>query len=265
MSDALFQAEKDSIVLLGLLSRAYLQFDPPIPVPSEPAPTHFVGLNIFGCIIDNADGEVLALDRNMIHAGGSPVEHGEQRALRAAIARVLVKRPRGPATTVEEYYRNQMFMAKGSAGGDFLRLGATCYTTLEPCPMCASTLLVSRMKRVVFVLMDSKYGGAWPDLKARFYAADEAKYDALSIDGTQSKLCAKVSHLNQTLQAKAAALRQAGTRDTLLLDHCRDELGQALDLLRRSADADLGTAGEDRTRNAAVLHGLKRSCNLPQI
>src|SRR5438034_817301 len=123
MSDPLFKAEKDSIVLLGLLSQAYLQFDPPILVPSELAPTHFAGLNIFGCIIDNADGELLGLDRNTIHSDASPVQHGEQRTLRAAIARVLVKRPRGSMMAVEEYYRSQMFMAKGTITGDFLRCG----------------------------------------------------------------------------------------------------------------------------------------------
>ena len=92
---ALFRAERDALAFLGLLSSLYLRFDPPIS-PADAAaaqPTHFQGLNIHALIIDNADGEVLALEHNQIHAHQSPVEHAEQRALRMAIARIAAKRP----------------------------------------------------------------------------------------------------------------------------------------------------------------------------
>lgn len=68
----------------------------------------FSRLNIHALIIDNVDGEVLALEHNQIHAHQSPVEHAEQRALRMAIARIEIKRPRAAVTTVEAYYREQM-------------------------------------------------------------------------------------------------------------------------------------------------------------
>ena len=106
---ALFRAERDALAFLGLLSSLYLRFDPPIGGGDTAQPTHFQGLNIHALIIDNADGEVLALEHNQIHAHQSPVEHAEQRALRMAIARIGGKRPRAPATTVEDYYRTQMF------------------------------------------------------------------------------------------------------------------------------------------------------------
>jgi hypothetical protein len=106
---ALFRAERDALAFLGLLSSLYLRFDPPISRGDggTAQPTHFQGLNIHALIVENADGEVLALEHNQIHAHQSPVEHAEQRALRMAIARIGAKRPRAPATTVEDYYRSQ--------------------------------------------------------------------------------------------------------------------------------------------------------------
>jgi hypothetical protein len=120
---SLFRAERDALAFLGLLSVLYLRFDPPIRSAREtkPEPTHFKGLNVHALIIDNIDGEVLALEHNQIHAHQSPVEHAEQRALRTAIARIGVKRPRAPATTIEDYYRTQMFYDDGAGGVDFLK------------------------------------------------------------------------------------------------------------------------------------------------
>ena len=82
---ALFRAERDALAFLGLLSSLYLRFDPSISCGDDDTaqPTHFQGLNIHALIVDNADGEVLALEHNQIHAHQSPVEHAEQRAFRA--------------------------------------------------------------------------------------------------------------------------------------------------------------------------------------
>src|SRR5258708_1117317 len=134
---ALFRAERDALAFLGLLSSLYLRFDPPISCGNGDTaqPTHFQGLNIHALIIDNADGEVLALEHNQIHAYQSPVEHAEQRALRMAIARIGAKRPRAPVTTVEDYYRAQMFYDHGAEDVDFLQRAATINTPFDPCPM----------------------------------------------------------------------------------------------------------------------------------
>ena len=71
---ALFRAGRDALVFFGLLSSLYLRFDPPIRPAhrTAPQPTHFRGLNIHALIIDNADGEVLALEHNRIHVRQSP-------------------------------------------------------------------------------------------------------------------------------------------------------------------------------------------------
>src|SRR5258707_131053 len=66
---ALFRAERDALAFLGLLSSLYLRFDPPIssPIGNQSQPTHFHGLNVHALVIDNADGEVLALEQNQTY------------------------------------------------------------------------------------------------------------------------------------------------------------------------------------------------------
>jgi tRNA(Arg) A34 adenosine deaminase TadA len=264
MSDdpiAVAQAERDAIAFLGLLSHMHVQFDPPITVPKD-APTHFNGLNIHGLAIDNDDGEVLAVDRNVIHASESPLDHGEQRVLRLAIERVKQKRPRDPATTIEAYYRSQMFIQPGSAPEDFLRKGATLYTTLEPCPMCASTLLVARVKRVVFIVDDAKYGGAWIDLKKRFYDKDESVYGRLGISGA-SGLLEAAARIHAEILDRAKALRAEGVRDTHVFDHMRDLLQAAFDEFVKLDESVLVSVAPDRERNEHTLADLKRILNVP--
>jgi tRNA(Arg) A34 adenosine deaminase TadA len=194
---------EDALAFLGLLSSLYLRFDPPISSADGGAsqPTHFQGLNIHALIIDNVDGEVLALEHNQIHAHQSPVEHAEQRALRMAIARMGAKRPRAPATTVEHYYRTQMFYNDGAEDADFLQRGATIYTSLEPCPMCATTILVCRVKRTVFLLQDTTYGGVWVSAKNQYYKKDKLTYGQLSLSGTSSPFILRVRDLHQTLSS----------------------------------------------------------------
>ena len=45
-----------------------------------------------------------------------------------------------------------------SAGGSWRLNGATLYTTLEPCPMCAGAILLARVERVVYGASDPKKG-----------------------------------------------------------------------------------------------------------
>src|SRR5688500_502211 len=82
----LFCAERDAISFLGLLSHMYRSWEPPT--------SHRVGLNIHAAIIDNADGEILSIERNAVPGSHDPLQHAEQRAIRAALDRVHAKRPR---------------------------------------------------------------------------------------------------------------------------------------------------------------------------
>ncbi len=261
---ALFRAERDALAFLGLLSSLYLRFDPPIsPEDSATAPTHFQGLNIHALIIDNVDGEVLALEHNQIHAHQSPVEHAEQRALRMAIARIAAKRARTPATTVEDYYRTQMFYDDGAEDADFLGRGATIYTSLEPCPMCATTILVCRVKRTVFLLQDTTFGGEWVSAKNQYYKKYNLSYGQLNLSDAGSPLLAQVRNLHQAMSRRVEGIRNDKVIDTLIFDHLIEELQTGFKLFCQLTPDNLTTRGDHNTANTRTFDDLRRICNVP--
>src|SRR5258708_1064018 len=248
---ALFRAERDALAFLGLLSSLYLRFDPPISRsdPDMPQPPHFQGLNIHALIVDNADGEVLALEHNPIHAHQSPVEHAEQRALRMAIARIGAKRPRAPATTVEDYYRTQMFYDDGAQDADFLQRGATIYTSLEPCPMCATTILVCRVKRTVFLLQDTTFGGAWVSTKNQFYKKYNLTYGQLNRSDASSPFIIRARYLHQTMSTPVEGIRKDKVIDTLIFDHLIEDLQTGFKMLCQAGPDELMTKGDHSATN----------------
>jgi tRNA(Arg) A34 adenosine deaminase TadA len=261
---ALFRAERDALAFLGLLSSLYLRFDPPIgSADSAAQPTHFQGLNIHALIIDNADGEFLALEHNQIHAHQSPVEHAEQRALRMAIARIGAKRPRAPATTVEDYYRTQMFYDDRAEDADFLQRGATIYTSLEPCPMCATTILVCRVKRTVFLLQDTTFGGAWVSTKNQFYKKYNLTYGQLNLSDASSPFIVRVRDLHQTMSRRVEGIRNDKVIDTLIFDHLIEDLQTGFKLFCQVTPDDLTTRGNHNATNRRTFDDLRRMCNVP--
>ena len=76
------------------------------------------------------DGEVIGRGHNQVRARNSPLAHAELLALTQATR--LREEPRLP--------------------------GATVYTTLEPCFMCAGALSHARVGRVVWAVRDPKFG-----------------------------------------------------------------------------------------------------------
>src|SRR5215510_580691 len=259
----LFRAERDALAFLGLLSSLYLRFDPPIGSADGAAqPTHFQGLNIHA-LIDNLDGEVLALEHNQIHAHQSPVEHAEQRALRMAIARIAAKRPRTPETSVEDYYRAQMFYDDGAEDPDFLQRGATIYTSLEPCPMCATTILVCRVKRTVFLLQDTTYGGVWISAKNQYYQKNHLKYGQLNLSDAGSPFVMRVHELHQMMSKRVEGIRDDKVIDTLIFDHLIEDLQAAFKLFCQVTHDDLATNGDHNATNRRTLDDLRGMCNIP--
>jgi tRNA(Arg) A34 adenosine deaminase TadA len=265
---AMCGAERDAIAFLGLMAQLYLNWDPPITVPvTPPESTHFHGLNIHALIVDNTDGEVVALQQNQIHRDNSPLQHAEQIAVRAAIARIELKRPRDGNTTVEEYYRHKLFYAAGTTPEDFTYKGCTLWTTLEPCPMCAATLCVCRMKRVAYLVPDMKFGGSWDGrltggkgLKDTYYAQYDLQYGQPNPAGSGT-ICRKAGFMYAALLAKIGVLRAAKVLDTLFFDELHDELKAAFGHFWSISEGDLSTQGTDRDKNLRTLLDLRKLCN----
>jgi len=83
-----------------------------------------------GCVVVSAAGLVLGSEHNRREERGDPTAHAEVLAVRQAASSI----------------------------GHWRLEGATVYSTLEPCPMCAGALVVSRVARLVYGARDSKAG-----------------------------------------------------------------------------------------------------------
>ena len=86
------------------------------------------------------DGRVMGRGRNSPISRSDPTAHAEVLALREAAA----------------------------ATGNYRLEGATMYTTLEPCVMCAGALVAARVSRLVFGARDLLSGG----VRSKFQLAD---------------------------------------------------------------------------------------------
>lgn len=76
------------------------------------------------------DGEVIACAHNLRETGHDATAHAEVLAIRRACEKV----------------------------GHWRLTGATLYVTIEPCPMCAGALVMSRVDRLVYGAADYKAG-----------------------------------------------------------------------------------------------------------
>ncbi|MBX3296729.1 MAG: tRNA adenosine(34) deaminase TadA [Acidobacteria bacterium] len=83
-----------------------------------------------GACVVSVEGELLAAASNRTITDNDPTAHAEVLAIRAAAKRI----------------------------GNYRLTGATVYTTIEPCVMCAGTLVNARVRRLVFGAPDERYG-----------------------------------------------------------------------------------------------------------
>jgi len=83
-----------------------------------------------GCVLV-MDGRVVASAHNLTRTQRDPTAHAEMLAISQA----------------------------AKATGDMRLPGATVYTTVEPCFMCAGALSHARVSRVVWAVRDPKFGG----------------------------------------------------------------------------------------------------------
>jgi len=79
------------------------------------------------------EGRIVGTGRNRREADGDPTAHAEVVAMREAAKEL----------------------------GRWRLDGVTIYVTKEPCVMCAGTMVMSRLTRLVFGALDPKYGAAW--------------------------------------------------------------------------------------------------------
>jgi len=85
-------------------------------------------------------GEVVGKGRNSPISSNDPTAHAEMLAIREACA----------------------------STGNYRLEGATIYSTLEPCVMCAGALVAARVERLVFATRDLRFGG----VRSKFRLAD---------------------------------------------------------------------------------------------
>ncbi len=83
-----------------------------------------------GAVIVDAQGQLLATASNRTITDIDPTAHAEILALRSAANRI----------------------------GNYRLTGATIYSTIEPCAMCAGALVNARVSRLVFGAHDERFG-----------------------------------------------------------------------------------------------------------
>lgn len=83
-----------------------------------------------GAVVVNDGGEQLAGAGNLTISNNDPTAHAEVLALREAANRI----------------------------GNYRLVGATVYSTIEPCAMCAGALVNARVERLVYGARDERFG-----------------------------------------------------------------------------------------------------------
>jgi tRNA(Arg) A34 adenosine deaminase TadA len=261
MANNLFKAERDALAFLGLMSRMFQNFDVQFTAPDGEL-SHTRGLNIHAVIIDNATGQVLGMQQNNIHEQNNPLLHAEQLTLKEAIERKNETQPIDPATTsVESYYRNLLFNDPNSY--DALKNGATIYTTLEPCPFCTSALLVSRVKRIVYITPDSSYGNSFYILWTTFYKKYDIHYEQLTLPPVQaSTIVTSAKGFLESIMKKVEEMKNSPKpmASTLYFDFLKTDLELISNYFRTIAAKDLATAEDELANNTQFLEDLKKIC-----
>ena len=115
-----------------------------------------------GAVVVSPAGDVIGRGRNLREVLGDPTAHAEVVALREAARAV----------------------------GEWRLEGCTLVATLEPCPMCAGALLLSRVSRLVIGAWDPKLGATgsvWDIVRDR-----HANHFVEVIGGVREQECSQV-------------------------------------------------------------------------
>ena len=116
-----------------------------------------------GCVIVGGDGKIIGRGRNRRIEKNDATAHAEMEAIREASA----------------------------ALGDWRLEGCTMYVTLEPCPMCAGAIIMSRVSTLVFGAREALTGsvGSVIDLFSEKYGHSPAVFAGVCSDD-----CAEILH-----------------------------------------------------------------------
>lgn len=109
--------------------------------------------------------EALALAREAAESGEAPV------GAVVVVADEIVGRGRNsPISGVDPTAHAEILALRDAARtlGNYRLEGATLYSTLEPCVMCAGALVAARVRTLVFGARDLRFGG----VRSKFQLAD---------------------------------------------------------------------------------------------
>lgn len=108
------------------------------------------------------DNEVIAAAHNSVETLRDPTAHAELLCIRSAAQKL----------------------------GDWRLLGATLYTTLEPCSMCLGAALLARIGRVVYAAPDLRHGacGSWVNLLSSKHPTHELEIKGGILQDESAKL-----------------------------------------------------------------------------
>ncbi len=112
-----------------------------------------------GCVIVDANGNLIARAGNRTINDNDPTAHAEILALRQAAKSI----------------------------GNYRLTGATVYSTIEPCVMCAGALVNARVKRLVYGAHDLRFGAV--ETKFRLCDSDVLNHRIDVVSGVLAEEC----------------------------------------------------------------------------
>jgi tRNA(adenine34) deaminase len=109
--------------------------------------------------------EALALAREAAESGEAPVG-----AVVVAGGEIVGRGRNSPISDVDPTAHAEILAMRDAARtlGNYRLEGATLYSTLEPCVMCAGALVAARVRTLVFGARDLRFGG----VRSKFRLAD---------------------------------------------------------------------------------------------
>jgi tRNA(adenine34) deaminase len=131
--------------------------------------------------------EALELARQAERAGEVPVG-----AVVVLHGKVMGRGRNAPIESHDPAAHAEILALREAAGaiGNYRVEGATLYSTLEPCVMCAGALVAARVERLVFGARDLRFGG----VRSKFRVADSEllNHRVEIVEGVMGAACAEL-------------------------------------------------------------------------